>query len=62
MSIIKDMRDRTPENLVCSRCGKIVVSASDSKRFAQVEIGRRMMAHRCVLGDESKRDFHDEVR
>ncbi len=56
------MQDETPENVVCSHCGAVIVPAPKIHSMRQREIDQAVYQHACRPADESKRDFQDEVR
>ena len=58
----KDMQDRTPEDVVCSKCRRIILPASRAVAYRERDIQDAVATHRCRPQDESKRDFQDEVR
>lgn len=57
-----NMQDKRPADVVCSKCGRIILKATLVESYRQRDIDQIVSQHVCAPGDESKRDFHDEVR
>lgn len=59
---VKDMQDKTPNDVVCSKCSMIIVPALKVEAYRQRDIDEIVASHKCQRSMESKRDFEDEVR
>ena len=58
----KNMVDQTPVAVTCFHCRRTIYSAEEAKKMSGLERDQAVQSHVCKPGDESKRDFHDEVR
>lgn len=59
MNKIKIMQDKTPADIVCSKCGVVIVPAVKIEGFRQRTIDDYVEAHKCK---QVKKDFEDKVK
>lgn len=44
---VRNMQDRTPGDIACSKCGKVILSAERAKSYRERDINEIVAGHTC---------------
>jgi hypothetical protein len=56
---VKTMQDKTPADIRCSACAKIIVPAHRTESYRERDLQEIISRHKCSLAGHSKRDFEE---
>ena len=57
-----DMQDHRTGDVVCARCGRVILTQEKANGMRERTITEFVEAHVCTVAAESKKDFEDEIR